>query len=171
MRWFLFAILAYACLVVQTTFFRPGLLALEVAGLWFAPDLLLVLGVFLAMHFRPAEVFVAGWCLGFVWDLAAPVGRLGTGAVLFCLVLWAVNRVGPSLGRPRVTVDLGLALAVVFVVHLAWYQATGYLEGPPIGLARSLVASLLDGAYSALLAPYLLWVFGRLRGPMQLAIE
>jgi len=170
-RWFLFAILAYACLVVQATFFRPGLLALQVAGLWFAPDLLLILGVFLAMHFRPAEVFVAGWCLGFVWDLAAPAGRLGTGAVLFCLVLWAVNRVGPSLGRPRMAVDLGLALAVVFVVHLAWYQATSYLEGTPISLARSLAASLLDGAYSALLAPYLIWAFGRLRGPMQLAIE
>jgi Kef-type K+ transport system membrane component KefB len=170
-RWFLFAILAYACLVVQTTFFRPGLLALEVGGRWFAPDLLLVLGVFLAMHFRPAEVFVAAWCLGFVWDLAAAVGLLGTGAILFSVVLAGANYARPSLGRPRVALDLGLALAVVFVVHLAWYQATGWVEGTPIGLVRGLEASFLDAAYSAVLAPYLLWVFGRLRGPMRLAIE
>lgn len=171
MRWFLFSILAYACLVVQTTFFRPGLLALEIGGHWFKPDLLVILGVFLAMHFKPAEVFVAGWCLGLVWDLTGVVGRIGTGAILFSVVLVGANYARPSLGRPRVMLDLGLALAVVFVVHMGWYQATGWLEGTPIGLVRSVEASALDGVYTAVLAPYAMWVLGRFRGPLQLAIE
>jgi len=172
-RWFLFAILAYACLVFQATFFRPGLMALRVGGYGFRPDLILILGVFLVLYFKPTEVFFAAWCLGFLWDLdpSKAVGRLGTGALLFGLILWGAALVRPTLGRPRIPLDLGLTFAMVFVIHFLAYLATGYLEGQPIGPDRMAVSSFLDAAYSAVLAPYLLWAFGRLRGPMRLAIE
>jgi hypothetical protein len=59
-----------------------------------------------------------------------------------------------------------LALASVFIVHLLWYFATRLLEGSPLVVVRTVVASLLDALYSSIFAPYLIWLLQRLRGPL-----
>ncbi|MCX5677018.1 MAG: rod shape-determining protein MreD, partial [Planctomycetota bacterium] len=90
MRWLLVTILAYGCLILETTVFRDGLAA-QVDQHWTRPDLLLLAGLFLAFYFEPVEVFVAGWCLGLASDLVSVGGRLGLKALLFCLVLTAIS--------------------------------------------------------------------------------
>ena len=98
MRWFLVAIVAYLCLVVQTAAFRVGDLAVPVGGHWARPDLLLVVGLFLAMFYRPGQVFVAAWFLGLAADMAAGAGRLGLLALEYSILLALVSFVprGPA---------------------------------------------------------------------------
>ena len=55
MRWLLLAILAYILLVVQVTLFVPGVLAVTVHGHWVRPDLVLLVGVFVALYFGTAN--------------------------------------------------------------------------------------------------------------------
>jgi rod shape-determining protein MreD len=167
-RWVVVAILAYLCLVVQTTLFRPGILAIEIDGHWARPDLILILGVFLALCLEPHEVFVVGWCFGLASDLVGVAGRLGTGALLFCLVLYLISFLRTGVFVARVAVQFLLCLAAVFAVHWGWYVATRYLEAAPLWVGRSAEEASLDALYSAFLAPYLFWLALRLREPLGL---
>jgi len=167
-RWVVVAILAYICLVVQTAVFRPGLLALEVRGHAAGPDLILVLGLFLALSLEPYEVFVVAWCLGLGADLVAPYQRLGLGALLFGLVLYAVSYLQGSLFRGRVVIQFLLTMVVVFVVHWLWDVAAQFGSGAGLELARAAADAAFDAVYSAILAPYLFWLFFRLKAPLHL---
>lgn len=166
MRWFLVAVLAYGLLVLQVAVFGPGRLAVAVEGHWVRPDLVFILGLFLALYFQPAEVFIAGWCLGLASDLASVTGRLGARALLFALALYLISRFRVRLLRGQRLTPFLLALASVFIVHLLWYFATRLLEGSPLVVVRTVVASLLDALYSSIFAPYLIWLLQRLRGPL-----
>jgi len=165
-RWFLVAVLAYVLLVLQAAVFGPGRLAVAVEGHWVRPDLVFILGLFLALYFQPAEVFIAGWCLGLASDLASITGRLGARALLFAVVLYLVSRLRVRFLRGPMLTQFLLALASVFFVHLLWYAATHLLEGSPLVVGRTVVASFLDALYSAIFAPYLVWLLQRLRGPL-----
>ena len=170
MRWVVVAILAYACLVVQTAVFRPGLLGLEIRGHEATPDLVLVFGLFIALSFEPYEVFLAGWCLGLGADLIAtyPDHRLGLGALLFAVVLYLTSYLQGSLFRGRVVVQFLLSLLVVFVVHWVWGLAARLGAGAALEVGRTAAGAALDGVYSAVLAPYLFWLFFRFKGPLRL---
>jgi len=170
-RWLLVAILGYASLAIQTAVFRPGGLALPIDGHWARPDLALVFGLFLALYFRPGEVFVAAWCLGMASDLVAVGGRLGTGALLFCGVLTGLSYLRESLNRRWIFTQSLLAFATVLLIHLAWQMASRYFAGAPLGVLRSVETSVLDAAYAAILAPYLIWLLMRLRGPLGVTVE
>lgn len=165
MRWFLVAIIAYV-LVLLKNVFAPGGLAVMVDGHPAQPDLLLALGLFLAIYFPPREVFVAGWFLGLVSDLVSVAGRLGLKALLFCLVLYLVSHLRGNLPRQRALVQFAAALLTVFVVHMAWHLATAVVGGawPPV--LGSAEAALLDALYTAFLAPYLVWILLLMRSPL-----
>jgi len=170
-RWILVAILGYACLALQTSAFRPGGLAVPVAGHWAQPDLALLLGLFLALYLEPFEVFVVSWCLGLASDVVPASGPLGIKALLMPLGLTALAYVRDAFSRTRVLTQFLLALGVVAVTHLAWYLATRYFEEAPLAIGRSIEQALLDALYAAVLAPYLFWVLERLRGPLGLGGE
>jgi rod shape-determining protein MreD len=170
MRWLVVTILAYGCLVLETAAFRPGGLAVQIDQHWARPDLVLVAGLFLAFYFEPAEVFAAGWCMGLASDLANVAGRLGLKALLFCLVLAAISAIRSEIPRTRIWAQCAMALALVFAVHLAWYIITRLAMGAGLWLVRSGEEAILDGLYSAVLAPYLFWFFTAFRGPLRIAV-
>ncbi|MCX5671915.1 MAG: rod shape-determining protein MreD [Planctomycetota bacterium] len=171
MRWLLVAILAYACLVLQTAAFRPGGLAVPVDGHWARPDLVLLLGLFLALYLEPYEVFVVGWCLGLASDVVSVSGRLGVQALLVSLVLTGLSHGRGAFRRTRVLTQFLLAFGVVAATHLLWYLATRYLEDASPAIGRSIEQALLDALYAAVLAPYLFWVLERLRRALGVADE
>jgi rod shape-determining protein MreD len=166
MRWLLITVVAYACLVVETSVFRPGALAVQIDGHWVRPDLVLVLGLFLAFFFDPPEVFIAAWCLGLASDLVSVAGRLGLQALLFCVVLYLVSHLRGVLSRTRVLTQFLAAVATVFVVHLAWYMTTRLLGSGAPWVLRSVEESLLDALYAAVLAPYVFWALLWVRAPL-----
>lgn len=171
MRWFLLGILAYVLLVVQATLFVPGALAVPVHGHWVRPDLVLVLGVFVALYYKPQVALVAGWCMGLGTDLTAVTGRLGLGALLFAAVLTALSLVRGVLNRGWVLTQSAVAFAAVLVVHTVWYAAARYLGGAEPALLRSMEEAALNAVYSGILAPYLIWLLLRLRGPLGVLLE
>ena len=170
MRWLLVAILAYLCLIIEKAVFGAGALAIHVDGHWARPDLMLVMGLFLAFFFEPAEVFIAAWCLGMASDLVPEAGRLGLKALLFSVVLAGISHVRIAFPRTRVWGQFATTLLLVFAVHLAWYVITRLVGGAGLWLGRSAEESFLDAVYSAVLAPYLFWALLLARGPLRISV-
>jgi len=170
MRWVVVAILAYACIVLEATLFRPGLLAIRIGGLWIRPDLLLILGLFLALHLEPHEVFVVGWCFGLASDLVSVAGRLGLGALVFGLVLYLIGLLRKGFFGTRVLAQFLLCLGAVFLVHWAWFLAAAGLNAAPLRAMQVAEQAALEALYSAFLAPYLFWLFSTLQGPLRLPV-
>lgn len=171
MRWFLLAILAYATVVLQATLFVPGGLALSIHEHWTRPDLVLIVGVFVALYYRPVQTYPVAWCLGLGTDLVAVTGRLGLQALLFCGVLTGLSFARRALNRGWVLTQSVVTFAAVLVVHAAWYASARYLGGVPPDPLRSLEQAALDAAYSGILAPYVIWLLLRLRGPLGVLLE
>jgi rod shape-determining protein MreD len=170
-RWLLLAILAYVFLVVQMTLFIPGLLAVPVHGHWVRPDLVLLVGVFVALYFETRQTLVAASCFGLAADLAAVTGRLGLYALLFAAILTGLSLVRGVLNRRWIMTQSVVAFAAVLVVHGAGYVAVRYLGGGPVAPLRSLEEAALDAVYSGVLAPYVIWGLLRLRGPLGVTVE
>ena len=170
MRWVVIAIVAYVCIVLEALFFRPGLLAIRIDGQWIRPDLLLVLGLFLALYLESHEVFVVGWCFGLASDLVSVAGRLGLGALLFCLVLYLISLLRKGFFGTRVLAQFLLCLGAVFLVHWAWFLAAAGLNAAPLRTWQVAEQAALDALYSAFLAPYLFWLFAMLQGPLRLPV-
>ena len=170
MRWVVIAILAYAGIVLEALLFRPGLLAVRIDGQWIRPDLLLVLGLFLALHLESHEVFVVGWCFGLASDLVSVTGRLGLGALEFCLVLYLISLLRKGFFGTRVLAQFFLCLGAVFIVHWAWFLAAAGLNAAPFQIWQVAEQAALEALYSAFLAPYLFWLFAMLQGPLRLPV-
>jgi len=170
-RWFLLAIVAYAAVVVQATLFVPGGLALSIHDHWTRPDLVLIVGVFVALYYRPLHTYAAAWGLGLAADLVTVTGRLGLQALLFCAVLTGLSSARRVLNRGWVLTQSVVTFAAVLAVHAAWYAAARYLGGAPPDPLRSLEQAALDAAYSGILAPYVIWLLLRLRGPLGVLLE
>jgi rod shape-determining protein MreD len=171
MRWLLVAILGYAALVTQMTLFRRGCLALEMDGHWVRPDLILLLGIFLALYLDPRDMFVPAWCLGMAMDLVGIDGRLGLWAILFAVALTVLSAARRHVARGRAMVQLVLALVVAGGVHLGWYLTARLLVGAPLAPLESLGDAAADAAYTAFLAPCVFWLLARLRSPLHLAMD
>jgi rod shape-determining protein MreD len=169
-RWVVVAILAYVCIVIEQSLFRPGLLAIEIGGSSVRPDLLLILGLFLALHLESHEVFVVGWCFGLASDLVSVTGRLGVGALGFCLALYLISLLRKGFFGTRVLAQFLLCLGAVFIVHWAWFLATAGLNAAPLQTWQVAEQAALEALYSAFLAPYLFWLFARLQGPLRLPV-
>ena len=171
MRWFLVAIVAYLCLVVQTAAFRVGALAVPVGGHWARPDLLLLVGLFLAMFYRPGQVFVAAWFLGLSADMASGAGRLGLLALEYSVLLAVVSSFREALPRTRVLGQFAAALAAAFVVRLVWYLVTPLVGGTWPSFFSAAGGAMLDAAYTAVLAPYVFWLLALLGSPLGIAAK
>jgi rod shape-determining protein MreD len=170
-RWFLITIVAYICLVAQTTAFRVGALALPVGDHWARPDLLLVVGLFLALFYRPGEVFVAGWLLGLAADMAGGGGRLGLLALEYSVLLAIISALRQALPRTRVLGQFAATLVVAFIVRLVWHLVTPMVGGAWPSLTYALAGATLDAIYTAILAPYIFWLLTLLRAPLGLATQ
>ncbi len=171
MRWILVGIVGYVGLVIQTSVFRPGGLAIPIDGHWTRPDLVLIVALFIALYFQRHEVFIATWCLGLAADLVSVSGRLGVQALLYGALLTALSAVRGSLNRGWVLTQSALTFATVLVIHFGWYVATRYFGGAPAAILRSVEESALDAALTAILAPYVFWLLLRLRGPLGIVVE
>ncbi len=171
MRWILVAIVGYVSLVIQTTVFRPGGLAIPIDGHWTRPDLVLIVALFIALYLRRHEVFIATWCLGLGADLVSVSGRLGVLALLYCALLTTLSAVRTGLNRTWVLTQSALTFAAVLVIHFGWYLATRYFSEAPPAILRSMEESVLDAALTAILAPYVFWLLLRLRGPLGIVVE
>ena len=171
MRWLLLAILAYVLLLVQVTLFIPGALAVPVHGHWVRPDLVLLVGVFVALYFEPRQTLVAACAFGLAADLAAVTGRLGLNALLFAAVLVVLSLVRGVLNRRWVMTQSVVAFGVVLLVHAGGYMAARYLAGGAVAPLRSLEEAALDAVYAGILAPYVIWGLLRLRGPLGVTVE
>ena len=171
MRWLLLAILAYVLLVLQVTLFVPGALAVPVHGHWVRPDLVLLVGVFVALYFEPRQTLPIACGLGLAVDLTAVTGRLGLHALLFAAVLTGLSTVRGVLNRRWIMTQSVVTFGVVLVVHAAGYMAARYLGGGALAPLRSLEQAALDAVYSGVLAPYIIWGLLRLRGPLGVTVE
>ena len=171
MRWLWLAILGYACLALETAAFRPGGLAFPVDGHWTRPDLVLILGLLLALYLEPRDTFLAAWCLGMGSDLVSIAGRLGLYAIILTALLVTIGAARHRVGRTSALAQVGLCFAATVAAHLVWYVAARALEGAPPAFLRSVEESVLDAAYTAVLAPYVFWLVLRLRGPLGLGSE
>jgi rod shape-determining protein MreD len=170
-RWLLLAILAYVLLVAQVTLFVPGALAVPVHGHWVRPDLVLLVGVFVALYFETRQALPAACAFGLALDLATVTGRLGINALLFTAVLTGLSMVRGVLNRRWIMTQSVVAFGVVLVVHAAGYMAARYLGGGAVAPLRSLEEAALDAIYSGVLAPYVIWGLLRLRGPLGVTVE
>lgn len=158
MRWYLVILFAYALTVIQTALFDTDLLALSMFGVRVRPDLLLVMALYVALVAEPGEVFIAAWCLGLVEDLTLSGGPLGVSAVLFGVAAWLVSLLRPALVTTRILTQVLLAFAAVLVIRLPQQAVLRLLTGIGQDWGFVLTRSLGDALYSALLAPYLLWL-------------
>lgn len=160
MRWYLLAIFAYILAVAQTTLFEPRLLGLNAFGVDVRPDLLLLVALFVALNVSPGTAFVAAWALGMVEGLSlhAGEGPLGVTALVFALAGWLVCLARPYLASTRILTQVLLALVVVSAVRLPQQMGLLWLTDQSADGLFLLRRSLGDAAYSAVLAPYLMWL-------------
>lgn len=163
MRWLVAGICGYVALALETAVFRPGLLAIPVAGHWARPDLPLLVALFLALSLEPHQTFAVAWLLGLGADLAGVAGRLGLQATFWSAALAAMGYLRGSIDRTRTRNQMILSFAAVAVLHWAWYSAARLLAGAPFAPLRSAEQALLDALYTAVLAPYVFWGLLRLR--------
>jgi len=163
MRWYLVVIFSYVLAVIQTALFTPNLLGLNAFGEPVQPDLLLLMAVFVALWADPPVVFIAGWCLGLVSDVTMNIGEgpLGVTALLFGLTAWLVSLVRGLLIPTRILTQVLLVLAAVFVVRMPQQIMLFWLTGTHFDGLRALQRGCGDALYSAVLAPYLMWLFAR----------
>lgn len=167
MRWTVFVIIAFVCVILQTTLLRT----VEITGFQGRPvllDLLLILGLFIALNCRPFETVITAWFLGFATDLYSAAGQLGLAAILFAVVLGAISYVRGEILKNRILTQFLIALAVVFLVHLGRYMVLYWMGESSAAFWLAARMSFLDGVYAAILAPYVFWMLGRLRTPLRI---
>jgi len=147
MRWLIFAALTLVVLILQTTLVRW----LQVGHA--APDLLVVLLIFLALYGDRRNVLLANWFLGLARDLYSD-GPLGLYALLFLAVGWFIGS-----HRDKLFTDH-------FITHLILGFSATFLCGGVVVTTECLVYGLpewgklmgrMAGAaiYTAALSPFL----------------
>jgi rod shape-determining protein MreD len=162
MRWIGFIILIVLAAVIQSTVL--SWIRIHRIG----PDLLFLVAVYYLLQASPAEALLAAWAAGLTLDLFSDV-RVGTFALSFGLVGLAVIRMREMLFKDHpltqlVVVLIGCELSQVLA------RAINALLEPSLqwGLADVLLGALYTALYTAILAPYVLWLLDRFRGPLGL---
>ncbi len=171
MRWLVFAIFAWVLILVQTTVGRVLTFQLQGFGT-IGPDFLAAAAVFLALYVRRAsDAILAVWVLGLALDLttAGGVGSatvLGPMALAYCLAGRMVFALREAFFRERIAARFLLTLLFCLLAHGLWvtlqsllaYQHTSGGE-----YVRMLGQAVGVSLYSALLAPLMLVLFGKLQ--------
>ena len=161
MRWYVIAIFAYVFAALESSVFTPGLLAFKIYRAAAQPDLLLVTAVFAALTVeRWEDAFIAGWCLGLVEDLLSGT-RLGVTATGLGLVASGIYvlRSGLMYGQPLV--QAVLVFVAVLVVRPVQQLILYHLSGSSSGVGLALEQGAVDAAYTALVAPVVLWLLAK----------
>src|SRR5215469_18866138 len=151
-RALLAAVAVLAAIVLQVTVLNnlpfPG---------GYAPDLVLVVVVAMALASGPLEGAVIGFAAGLAIDIAPPAtDLLGQSALVFCLVGYGCGRLRPALERsawlPLAAVALGAAAGE------ALYALTGLIFGDP-DVTWQAVRQVLPAAvfWDLLISPFVLY--------------
>lgn len=167
MRWIPFAILVYVLILVQTTVGRVLMverLAIGTVG----PDLLAPLVVFIALYVRRAtDAMIAACVLGFALDLTTAGGSgsdavVGPMPILYALGARALFEVREAFFRQRILTKIFLTLSFCLFTHFLWVTVQSLLAHRVTAWSEyglMLVQASAVSAYSAVLAPMLIWVF------------
>ena len=177
MRWIPFIIMAYAVLLVQSTF--GGLLAITFRSVGaVGPDMAAALAVFAALYVRSSlDAMIAGWVLGFFVDLLAggPTGVLspvGPMSMSYALASGVAFGLRDAFFRERPSARFMLTLVFCLIAHGTWVTVQTILASSVMtwgDYGRMLLQAGLLSAYSALLAPVLCVLFDRTRGLLIIA--
>ena len=157
MHWLTFSIVAYLCTVIQSAL----LYKLELFSVHARPDLLLLAALFFILWWDGGEALIAVWILGFCRDLISAV-PLGVSALVFSGVAMAVMAARRIIFRDNPLVQVALAFFFAFLVEWLVVQhgnLLGWLGGKDFSQLTRL--AFYNAVYSALLAPYLLWLLLR----------
>lgn len=158
MRWVGFLILLAIVAVLQSTV--VSWIRIQRIG----PDLVFLLALFYLLHAEPLDALIAAWLAGLTLDLFSEV-RLGTFAFSFGLVGLALVRLRQLVFRDHPVTQLFLALVGCELIQVVARSVTAVLE-PRLswGPTDVLLGALYTALYTAVLAPYVLWLMLRLRG-------
>ena len=147
MRWLTFLILTVLAVSLQST------VALRVAWFGAAPDWVLVLVVFYALHARADQAMAAGWVAGALADLLT-IERFGLLSLSFGLIAAAVCQVRDWMFVRHPLTHFGVTLAAALAVRVAWSAYRAAMGVPGEGL----LVLVWSCVYTALWAPPLHWV-------------
>lgn len=165
MRWIAFAILGYVMILAQTSLgqvlcFRSSLGVV-------APDFLAAVAVFLALHVRdPADLMIAAWTLGFALDLTTgAVPAVGPMALAYLAGARLLYGLREALFRDRLATQVLATLLFCTFAHFLWITAQSALGGHFAWreYGRLLGEMLAVAAYSAVLAPLVFWLLGKVK--------
>jgi len=158
-----FAILAVLTLVVQLILGQ----AIALTGSGFQPQFLLILAMFIALYARVDSALIGCWTLGLLMDLNGS-SPMGVFAFAYGLLGLGIVSVRGSLFRDHpvshfvLAFVFGLLADGIVVLREAVTNASGFqahlLVVHPLGVA----------IYTALLAPWVMLLLGRLRRWMNL---
>ncbi len=167
MRWFPFALVAVAAVLVQATLMR-----LARFGDAF-PDLLVALLATFSLGVAPAEAFVAGAVLGLGRDLFS-CGPFGLCSAVFAVVGWAASRQRPATlaGHFLTRAAFAFVCSAATSLALAVPEVLGGNGLAPALLARRTALTAVSAAVIAAVAGALLWRKARwfgLRGRSEFA--
>ena len=171
MQWVMFIILTWVLIILQTTVGQ--ILSFETVSLGtIGPDLLASLAVFAVLSVRTAtDAMLAACVLGIALDVTT-VGAAGSVAVIgpmpiaYALAARVMFEVREAFFRERVGTQMLLTLLFCLVAHGLWvtfqslfaYGLTTWAE-----YWRMILQAAAVSAYSGLLAPIMLWLFGKAR--------
>jgi rod shape-determining protein MreD len=153
MGWIAFAILAALGIVLQTSVVPH----LDIRGVY--PDLLLVIAIFYILCAPRLDACIAAWFLGLATDLASH-GNVGPMAFAYGAMALLLVRLREFLVRDHPLTHLFLSLLMAWVVQV-WahtYDAICYAPGGRWFSGSMLVDSLSAAAYTAAVAPYVIWL-------------
>jgi rod shape-determining protein MreD len=153
MRWLTFLIFAYLTVCVQ--FALSGTLGWADA----APNLVLLLAVFLALHAGIEAALVGCFLLGLLFDVVSPYG-LGTHAVVFGVLGFIVYQLRAVMYRehPMTHLTLGALIGFAYVMLLffrQWLRSFVFDEPSQLDF-RSLMLGVLTTTLAAPIAIYFL---------------
>ncbi len=157
MRWWTFLIVAYLIVCVQ--FAQASVLQL---GGW-APNLILILVVFLALHAATEPALVGCVLIGFMHDAITDQG-LGTHPLIYGLLGLSVTQLRAIMYRehPFTHLTLGAMIGLAYILMLnlrEWLRAFWLKEEETVFIATQLGGVLL----TMLLAPVMIYFLRSIR--------
>lgn len=163
MRWFSFAILVLAAVLLHTICQPLGLGRQRLM-----PDLLLLLAIVLAFRGPGPQALLACWILGLTKDINS-VAPLGSYAFCFGLLGLFIVWFRELIYGENSLLLMGLTFAgCCLVEHAFWAILTLKTDSASPRYLQMLPAVLLSAAFTAALAPYVNWLIVKLHRPLGL---
>ena len=171
MRWILLGIFAWVLVLIQTTLVQAVTIETDWIGT-IGPDLLAPLAVFIALYGRHStDVVIAACGLGFALDLGAggasgSLTVIGPMAIGYTLASWGLLATRDALFSKRIGTRVLLTFLFCLVAHPIWVTCqfvVAHGAGTWGAYGRGLIQATLLAGYTAMIAPPVMWLLGRLR--------